>query len=213
MKDDSKNELIKLKEKRQTINQFMYAKRELINAEYKKIISTNDSNIKVLSYEKIVNLRDEVEELQNKINEIDDLILKLEIRSWNLISSNSKIDLYKLDDDIDGDYYIYLHDTIDEVGVISYDPQYTNTVYGDISYAIDDNYQGNGYAYEALCMLADHLRKQNVCEIRLSVNNHNIPSIKTIEKYEKVNSNFEVNKLDDAFTIYDFKLMKKLLKR
>lgn len=212
MQDEYRNKLIFLKQKRQEINKIMYAKKELVDAQYLNILNCNNGEKKIEFYNKIIDLRSDIECYENQIENIDNLILKEEMKNWNLVSFNSKLDLYKLDTDLAGDYYIYLHDTIKEVGLISYNPKYKDTIYGDISYYIDEEYQGNGYAFEALCMLTNYLKNKKVYSIRISVKNYNVPSIKTVEKYEQINSDVVVSDCDGN-NIYDFTLRKRIYKR
>lgn len=206
--------LFKLKEQRNSISKLIYGKRQLINTQYKSIIECNSKQRKLMIEDSINNLREEIEMLESDLENVEISLLKAEMSEWNLVCSNENIDLYKVSEGIDGTYFIYLHDTAEEAGVISYNPKYSNSIYGDISYSIYDDYQGHSYAFQALCMLSNYLEKNNIESIRISARKDNIPSIKTIQKYEKINDNRKIVDVGDESIIFDFSFKKKLhLKR
>ena len=187
----------------------------MINVQYKRIISCPNNETIEQIQEFIRNVYNEIDELEEEKNIIKQKILMLEMKDWNLISLSSEIDLYKVDDSIDGTYFIYLHNSSEEVGFITYDPKYSSSRYGDISYTIYDEYQGNSYAFKALCMLSQYLTENDVELIRISSKRNNVSSIKTIEKYERINSckkniDFEHNLLICDFDLNTKKHIKKL---
>ena len=211
MQAETQLNLNKLKDKQNSISKLICGKRELINRQYKNIIECKNNNSKILMEKSIESLRDEIQTLENELEETRHSILMTEMSGWNLISSNENIDLYKLDDEICGTYFIYLHNEPEEAGVISYNPKYSNSFYGDISYSIYDDYQGNSYAFQALCMLSKHLEENGINSIRISARKDNIPSIKTIEKYEKLNPNNKIMDFGDTSIVCDFMFKKKTL--
>lgn len=209
MQTDIQQTIFKLKEQRTSISKLIYGKRQLINTQYKSIIECNNKQTKLIIEKSINNLREEIEMLESNLESVESALLRAEMLEWNLISSNEDIDLYKISEGIDGSYYIYLHNTAEEVGVISYNPKYSNSIYGDISYSIYDDYQGHSYAFQALCMLSNHLEENNINSIRISARKDNIPSIKTIQKYEKVNNHRKIMDIGNESIVCDFSFKKK----
>lgn len=200
---------IKLREQYNNLCKIIYGKRCLIDVQYKNIINCPDSKDIPSMQEFISNTYGEIAKLEEEKSIIERNILMLEMSCWNLISNNEEIDLYKVDDDIAGTYFIYIHNTTEEVGFITYDPKYSKSIYGDISYTIYDDYQGNGYAFKALCILSKFLKENNVEIIRLSTQKNNIPSVRTIEKYEMLTDCKKTIDAQNKLLIYDFKLNNK----
>lgn len=209
MQTETQQLLIKLKEQRTSICKLISGKRQLVNAQYKSIIECKNKKRKLVIEESINNLHEEIETLECDLENVEDLLLKAEMSEWCLISSNENIDLYKVSDGLDGSYFIYLHNTSEEVGVISYNPKYSNSIYGDISYSVYEDYQGHNYAFQALCMLSNHLENNNIKSIRISARKDNIPSIKTIEKYGKINNHKKIMDIGNEFIVCDFSFKKK----
>lgn len=119
-----------------------------------------------------------MEEQKYKINSL------LNIYKSRFIGSNGIIDLYKKSLGLDGTYNIYLNKDKIKIGEINYFLDGDKTIFGNVGYAIIVDYRGNGYAYQALCILADYLYLNNVQEIVLNVKKNNIESIKTLEKFK-----------------------------
>ncbi len=136
--------------------------------------------INVLENEKKV-LEDKIYNLQKKAYDLQEILSK---RNYRFISSNGKIDLYKRNSEFGGTYDIYLPKLTTKVGEISYFPEGHKSIFGNIGCAIIDDYRGNGYAYQALCILADYLSLNNIQNITLTVKKNNIASIKTLDKFK-----------------------------
>lgn len=78
-------------------------------------------------------------------------------------------------------YHIYNCNN-EYVGMIEYRGR-THSLSGDIGYMIDKRYQGNGYAYKALCLMGESLRDYGIEDFIISAHKDNFSSLKTIEKY------------------------------
>lgn len=93
------------------------------------------------------------------------------------------VDIRELTKNKSTNYYIYLHGTDTIIGEISYRGYHIRKTLGDIGYEIYEEYRGNGYAYEALCLLGGKLKEDDIDDFWISTTIDNIPSKKTIEKY------------------------------
>lgn len=216
MQTELQSNLMELKQEKNNICKLLSGKRNLLNSQYKEIIECKNNNRKLEIQNCIPNIRVEIEKLEEELDNTEQKILMMEMTNWNLISFNENIDLYKLDNELDGTYFIYIHSKPVEAGVICYNPKYSNSIFGDISYSVYDEYQGHNYAFQALCMLSNHLEQNGVSSIRISARKDNIPSVKTIQKYEKVNPCKKIMNLEDTSIVCDFtfkKFSKKLIYR
>lgn len=101
-----------------------------------------------------------------------------------LAINNEYLDLYSENlDNIYAKYAITMHNSNIIVGIIEYRKK--SKTYGDIGYAILEEYQGNGYAYKALCLLLKYLYINGINNVRLRAAISNKPSIRTIEKLKE----------------------------
>lgn len=98
------------------------------------------------------------------------------------IISDEIIELKKLDDDIIGDYFIYLKSIKKSIGLIKY-RGYHNEGSADIGYIIDEKYRNKGYAKRALDLLSEHLFNNDIYDFWISCYKTNIPSVKIITSY------------------------------
>lgn len=78
---------------------------------------------------------------------------------------------------------IYLHDTGIEIGTIDYRHKCESEWLADIGYTIDPSHRGNNYAYKALKLIEQLIAQKGVELITITVQDKNIASIKTIEKF------------------------------
>ena len=101
-----------------------------------------------------------------------------------LAINNDYLDLYSENlDNIYAKYAITLHNSNTVIGIIEYRKKIE--FYGDIGYAILEEYQGNGYAYQALCLLLKYLYSNGINSIKLRAATSNKASIRTIEKLQE----------------------------
>ena len=100
-----------------------------------------------------------------------------------LIAENDEIEIKRIGDSVENMYHIYLKGKAIKIGHIDYEGYHSSIITGDIGYVIDCNYNGHHYAYKALCLLSDYLYKNGIPDFYISVFSHNIPSIKTINRY------------------------------
>lgn len=97
--------------------------------------------------------------------------------------TDGEIDIYINEE---GDSFrgsIYLHGTGIEVGTIDYRHKCTSEWLADIGYTIDPSHRGNNYSYKALKLIEPLIAKKGVEIITITVQDKNIASIKTIEKF------------------------------
>ena len=144
-----------------------------------------------------------VEELKKEFFQIDNKIIFL----TPPVKSNGIIDLktrdYKTFD-------IFLNNSINCVGYLQYRGHHVGKFLGDIGYSINEQYRGNNYAYQALCLISEYLEDNNIKDFWISTHCSNIPSLKTIEKYME---NHNVKKIDgEEEDIYLFECDTKIKK-
>ena len=118
------------------------------------------------------------------------------------------VDIKELTKNKSTNYYIYLHATDTIIGEISYRGYHVKKTLGDIGYEIYEEYQGNGYAYEALSLLGEKLNQDGIDDFWIATTIDNIPSKKIIEKYGGVLFDKE-----DNILVYSCKTKKKELKK
>lgn len=118
-------------------------------------------------------LVDEQEEIEEKIR----VNRKADIEG-------EKIDLRKCDNygQVNGYYFICLHGKSEKIGTINYIAYHASYI-GDVGLSIREDYRGNGYGYEALCLLGEILYKNNISDFWVAIYKDNIPSIRNVEKY------------------------------
>lgn len=116
----------------------------------------------------------------NRLSDVEDEIYLIKPP----IKTNGIIDLRRYGDKIDSYYDIYLHNTSEKVGSISYRGYHTHELFGDVGYGIDKKYQGNGYAGMALNMLSEYLNENGIEDFWISCYKNNLASYKTIMKQE-----------------------------
>ena len=123
-------------------------------------------------YNKILDMQDNIEK---QIYEIDNAI----ILKSKPDASNEKIDLKKNIHKPSkfGEYYIFLHNTNNIVGVIDFQSEES---IGGIIY---EEYRGNHYLYEALNLLGEILYKNGIEYIYPIILKDNIASRKSVERY------------------------------
>ena len=135
----------------------------------------------------LVNLRNKVR-LETK-KELDDLYLrlqtiyKMELELTPPCIQGDRLELKSLNDDICTDYMILLKNTTEIVGKITYRGYHHSNFLGDIGFTINSEYRGNGYAYEALCLLSNILYDNNISDFWITAFKDNYASVKTIMKY------------------------------
>lgn len=138
------------------------------------------------------------EELIEKISDVDKKILLLK----PLDGFNDVVDLRSV---YSKAYNIYLHDQNQVIGYIEYRNYHCSDYLGDIGYCIYADYQGHGYAYEALCVLGEILAKKGIQDFWISTSFQNISSLRTIEKYGGVlKKNFP-----DGVVLYECQTLRK----
>lgn len=118
------------------------------------------------------------------------------------IKSNGIIELrvpYESRKRVENIYKICLCGKRKTVGSISYSGYHTD-LGGDVGYGIDEEYQGHGYAYQALCLLGEHLKEHGIDDFWVSAYENNFPSRKTIERYGG-----EIIETDEGVVVYDAK--------
>lgn len=124
---------------------------------------------------KIYNLKEQEYQIREELN----------VYNYQFVNSNGVIDLYKGNLELDGTYNIYLHKNKVKVGEVNYLSDGDKCIFGNVGCSIIESYRGNGYAYQALCILADYLLLHNIDKIILTTKRDNIASIKTLDKFKK----------------------------
>lgn len=128
--------------------------------------------------DKVQKFRDFYYKVLNEIYILKDMRFSL----TSLVKYNDTIELRR-DPNDKNIYGIYLRNTNDCVGRISYRKFHISGYLGDIGYQIKEEFRGNGYAYQALELLSEKLYEDNIPNFLISVLENNIASKKTIEKY------------------------------
>lgn len=153
---------------------------EIIKNKMDEIYDSDDWRLDSEKHEKT--LRILYEEQSNLFKQLDILEKKL-IATMPPVKSNGIIDLRYLYLDSKNVYGIYMHNTDTCVGNINYRGQHTNDFHGDIGYVVEEEYRGNGYAYQALALLGEKLYEDGISDFWVGIYDHNIASIKTVQKY------------------------------
>lgn len=150
-------------------------------------------------YESAYNIY-ECDEMKLKLDELYAALNNLNNEIMNeqpIIASNSIVDLRKRDKLT---YLIYIHGKKTIVGTIEYREYHCSDYIGDIEYSIYEDFQGNNYAYYALCALAEYLHSINIPDFWISTYKENIPSFKTIKKYGG-----DIVKEDEKYVLFECK--------
>jgi tagatose 1,6-diphosphate aldolase len=79
-------------------------------------------------------------------------------------------------------YNLFKHGTYEYVGNIKYSGK-NDSIFGNISYEIEEKYRGNHFALIGLQIISEDLYERNVKEVFISAEKKNIASIKTIERF------------------------------
>ena len=109
---------------------------------------------------------------------------RLTILKQDPILKNEEIALLNQSDSLDGKYYIYRVEDIENVGYIVYSPEDEEDI-GSIGYSVKDKYRGHKYAYKSLRLLTNFLKENGVEKVTIVTTIDNIPSIKTMERFTK----------------------------
>ena len=130
-------------------------------------------------------------DLEKLIKELEMDCIQLSNFGFRLSSfltlTGEKVDLYLVHTQRRMEFLIYLHDTNTCVGQINYVnncPDGYKKMFGDVSYGVHELYRGNGYAGEALRVLAEYLYNvENVDSLYINAWDSNVASIRVIEKF------------------------------
>lgn len=109
---------------------------------------------------------------------------KLAILKQDSLLKNDEIALLNQSDSLDGKYYIYRVEDIENVGYIVYSPEDEEDI-GSIGYSVKDKFRGHKYAYKSLRLLTNFLKENGVEKVTIVTTIDNIPSIKTMERFTK----------------------------
>ena len=190
------NDIEKLTKECDELNQIAEKYREQLEK-----IKQNEEYYRTNDYRKTCHKLYKVEDQMNKINST------IRVYTNDPIASNEVIDLYKAYDDLFpyGKYLICLHDTKTVIGGTGCNPYSNNNVH----YVIDQEYRGNGYAYQAVSVLIDYLASKDVEYVSLLIEKNNIPSIRTAEKLQNYIQNVDIQEYQDTIG-YQFKINQKI---
>lgn len=108
---------------------------------------------------------------------------KLDYYQSNLVIDSDELEIKRYGNELENMYGIYLKGQPIKIGHIDYRGYHDSIISGDIGYVIDSRFNGNNYAYKALCLLSNYLYLNNVDDFYISVFKDNIPSNKIINKY------------------------------
>lgn len=128
-------------------------------------------------------LRDEYFELNHRL----DVLYRIEnAMSRNPDINGESIDLYAgYRNPITQEcwYNIFLTGAKEYVGNIRFSGNNDQSIYGNVSYFIEEGHRGNKYAFLALKLMGEDLYKRGVDILLISAYEWNSASIKTIEKF------------------------------
>ena len=104
-----------------------------------------------------------------------------------LVKTNGVIDLKftrKFDNSgINGNYAIVLCNSGEVVGRIDYRGYHSSYYLGDVGYLINPEHRGHNYAYQALCLLGEHLKENGIDNFWICTTINNKASMRIITKY------------------------------
>ena len=156
----------------------------------------------------------EVIKIVEELNKICDEAEKIELEIFErerTKGSNGTIFIRQSEIKFDDTFDICLCDTKEVIGDIGYQEEaYCPAIrsYCDnIAYHIYNPYhRGHGYAFQALCLFVNYLySEKDIKQIQLFAHNNNIPSLKTIEKFNTLVNAVKIGK-DEWETCYYFEL-------
>ena len=149
--------------------------------------------------------KEQEDELQKIIKEIKKLDLEIFEIERNK-GSNGTIYIYQSTKSNPYEFDICLNENNNKIGNIIVQPA---AYYFNIACTIYEEYRGNGYFFQALCLLVNYLYyEEGVQRIELFAENDNIPSLKTIEKFNNIIGATEIEN-DGTETTYYYELNEK----
>ena len=132
---------------------------------------------------------EERKEILKKLTELDDrLCLYYFVPNSKMIAQNDDISLWKYRNDSGEDerYIIRKNDTLDQVGNIDFrDNRFEDNYLGSIGYPVYEEFRGHNYAFQALCLLSGYLHSNGHDLISINAYADNIPSVRTIQKFQE----------------------------
>ena len=186
------------------LHRLQHAEEELdhhpTDEEYSKIRYNRLLTEKDMYQQQLQLLKDAIQQIDST-RAMERIINKLEMEKFRIQTSISSVEsslrIYESKPDVtDGeiDIYIdgqeesfrgsiYLHGTGIEIGTIDYRHKCDSEWLADIGYTIEPSYRGNNYAYKALKLIEPLIAAKGVDIITITVQDKNIASIKTIEKF------------------------------
>ena len=149
------------------------------------------------------------EELDNLRRKARCLREEMRFTDYNLVATDYEIDVYE--DPVERNvkhYRITPHNIPFEIGFIkvSYGVAAKPRI-GNIGYEISSEYRGHNYTSKALELLVDEMLSKNLDNPTLAIYPHNIPSVRTAEKFGGVVIYQAQNKFD--WNIYQVDLKSK----
>ena len=122
----------------------------------------------------------------NEINSQLDILYRTDFAMKNKpVISSDTLDLYVEDRDPFTQacqYNLFKHGTYEYVGNIRFYGE-NDSIFGNVSYEIEEQHRGNHYALKGLQLIGPDLAKRGINELFISAEKWNKASIKTIEKF------------------------------
>lgn len=150
--------------------------------------------------ESIIQLRKKIHQLFGEVSKIEKTLV---IADKEPIICSERIDLYKTDQNPKGYYIVCLSGTKTIIGEVG-----CNNENNNIHYVIDQEYQNNGYGFQAVVTMLNYLVLSGIENIEILIKKENAISIKMAEKLKNIFPNFSENIMDD-YLMYHFCLRKK----
>ena len=175
---------------------------KLINKYEHQLLQLKQDNYElffVTENEKTRQLKNKISKLLNEAFRIEQFF---ETSDKKPIISNESVDLYKNDENPKGCYLVCLHETKTIIGEVG-----CNNENNNIHYVIDDEYQNNGYGFQALVAMVNYLILSNVENIEIIIWKENTVSIKLAEKLKIIFPCFEKKEINNCI-FYRFNLNK-----
>lgn len=131
----------------------------------------------------VKNTEDYLKEKENyeKVKYLLSEVKKRILMSFKNYLTDGEIDLKRKS--LGLEYSIFRHVDHSKIGKIEYRGYHCDEKTGDIGYHILSEYRGNSYALKALKVISNHLNEIEIPDFWISVREYNIPSIKTIERF------------------------------
>lgn len=127
-----------------------------------------------------------IKEEYNRLNSQLDILYRIDFAMKNDPTlSNEILDLYVEDRDSFTQacqYNLFKHGTYEYVGNIRFYGE-NDSIFGNVSYEIEEQQRGNHYALIGLKLIGPDLAKRGINELFISAEKWNTASIKTIEKF------------------------------